>query len=440
MSARFTVTRKIIAGYLVFAFFGTVALAYALHSLHAQTRRAEQLVKRDIRSLELARDLGQNLLAQERLEQQFLLLRDAALLEMLGQRQEEFASDWAALAVAAPAHLTSFEPLAIDCEAGGTQQLRFLTERDFEAAQKFASTALAPCRSGLADALEIFAAGKKAVIEATLHELPAESDRAFRIALLLAYLGLLCSTPVAIMVIFGIYRSLGELTRATKQVAAGSFDYRIDISSQDEFGELAREFILMGRKLDELEKLHLDANPLTHLPGNLAIDRELDRRIRQGQPFAHMYIDLDHFKAYGDRYGYQAGSSVLTEVADLIRRAVARWGDSTDLVGHIGGDDYIVLTVPERVEAMARELIEAFDRKVPDFYSPEDRQAGHFVASDRFGVERKFALLSMSIAIILSDNLEFSSQQAFSRECAKMKEYLKTLPGSNYLINRRKKI
>jgi GGDEF domain-containing protein/CHASE3 domain sensor protein len=440
MSARFTVTRKIIAGYLVFAFFGTVALAYALHSLHAQTRRAEQLVKRDIRSLELARDLGQNLLAQERLEQQFLLLRDAALLEMLGQRQAEFASDWAALAVAAPENLTSFEPLAINCEAGGTQQLRFLTEGDLGAAQKFAATSLVPCRSGLTDELEAFAAGKTTVIETTLRDLPAESDRSFRIALLLVYLGLLCSTPVAIVVIFGIYRSLGELTRATKQVAAGSFDYRIDISSQDEFGELAREFILMGRKLDELEKLHLDANPLTHLPGNLAIDRELDRRIRQGQPFAHMYIDLDHFKAYGDRYGYQAGSSVLTEVADLIRCTVARWGDSTDLVGHIGGDDYIVLTDPERVEAMARDLIVAFDRKVPDFYSPEDRQAGHFVASDRFGVERKFALLSMSIAIILSDNLEFSSQQAFSRECAKMKEYLKTLPGSNYLINRRRKI
>jgi GGDEF domain-containing protein len=440
MSARFTVTRKIIAGYLVFAFFGTVALAYALNSLHAQTRRAEQLVKRDIRALELARDLRQNLLAQERLEQQFLLLKDAALLEMLGQRQEEFASDWAALVAAAPASLTSFEPLAIDCEVAGTQLLRFLTERDFAAAQKFASTSMVPCRPGLADELEAFAAEKTTVIETTLRDLPAESDRSFRIALLLVYLGLLCSTPVAIVVIFGIYRSLGELTRATKQVAAGSFDYQIDISSQDEFGELAREFILMGRKLDELEKLHLDANPLTHLPGNLAIDRELDRRIRQGQPFAHMYIDLDHFKAYGDRYGYQAGSSVLTEVADLIRRAVARWGDSTDLVGHIGGDDYIVLTVPERVEVMARELIEAFDHKVPDFYSQDDRQAGHFVASDRFGVERKFALLSMSIAIILSDNLEFSSQQAFSRECAKMKEYLKTLPGSNYLINRRKKI
>lgn len=440
MPARFTVTKKIIAGYLVLAFFGMVALTYALSSLHSQTRRAEQLVKGDIRALELARELRSNLSAQERLEKQFLLLKDAALLEMLGQRHEEFASDWASLAIVYPDSLAALEPPAIDYAMSARQQLHFLAERKFAEAQEFAGQTLASQRSDLAGRLETYAAAKMAVIEATLNDLPKESDKAFRITFLLTFLGLFCSTPVAILVIFGIYRSLGELTRATKQVAAGNFDFRIDIERQDEFGDLAREFVMMGRKLDELEKLHLDANPLTHLPGNLAIDRELEKRIRHGQPFAHMYIDLDHFKAFGDRYGYQAGSAVLAEVAGLIRRTVDRTGDASGLVGHIGGDDYIVLTVPERVEEMAKQLIEDFDRKVPDFYSPEDRQTGYFVARDRFGVERKFPLLSMSIAIILSQNLEFSSQQAFSWECAKMKDYLKTLPGSNYLINRRKKI
>jgi len=441
MPARFSVTTKISAGYLVFALFSVVALAYALTSLHSQTRRAEQLVKRDIRALDLARDLQSNLLAQERIEQQFLLLEDEALLEMLGQRHEEFSSTWAALAAAAsPESMTPLDPLVIEAEKGGKQELHFLTGRKYDNARKFAAETLAPRRTMLADRLETFTAGKTAVIETNLDELPIASAKAYRITFLLAFLGLLFSAPVAVMVILGIHRSLGALTRATEQIAAGSFDHPIDIRSRDEFGELAREFMLMGRKLGELEKLHLDANPLTHLPGNLAIDRELDRRIRHEHSFAHMYIDLDHFKAYGDRYGYHAGSAVLAEVAGLIKRIVNRRGDANDLVGHVGGDDYIVLTVPDRVEEMARELINEFDRKVPDFYSQEDRQAGFFVAKDRFGVEREFPLLSISIAIILSQNLEFSSQQAFSRECAKMKEYLKTLPGSNYLINRRKKI
>ena len=441
MPVRFSVTTKISAGYLVFALFSMVALAYALISLHSQTRRAEQLVKRDIGALELARDLQTNLLAQERIEQQFLLLEDDALLEMLGQRQEEFSSTWAALAAAAsPEGMSPLEPLVIEAEKGGKQILQFLTGRMYDDARKFAAEILDPRRIMLADRLEAFTAGKTTVIEATLDELPTASAKAYRITFLLAFLGLLCSAPVAVMVILGIHRSLGALTRATEQIAAGSFDHPIGIRSRDEFGELAREFMLMGHKLGELEKLHLDANPLTHLPGNLAIDRELDRRIRQGHSFAHMYIDLDHFKAYGDRYGYHAGSAVLAEVAGLIKRIVNRKGDADDLVGHVGGDDYIVLTLPDRVEEMARELIEEFDRKVPDFYSQEDRQAGYFLAKDRFGVEREFPLLTISIAIILSQNLEFSSQQAFSRESAKMKEFLKTLPGSNYLINRRKKI
>jgi len=440
MPARFGVTTKIAAGYLVFALFGMVALAYALTSLHSQTRRAEQLVKRDIRALDLARDLLNNLLAQERIEQQFLLLEDEALLGMLRQRREEFSSVWRVLAATSPESASHLESLVIEVEKKGGQELHLLSGRKYDHAREFAAGILAPQRAILAERLETLTAGKTAVIETTLDELPTASAKAYRITFLLALLGLLFSAPVAVLVIFGIHRSLRALTRATAQIAAGSFDYRIGIRSQDEFGILAHEFMQMGRKLGELEKLHLDANPLTHLPGNLAIDRELDSRIRQGYSFAHMYIDLDHFKAYGDRYGYHAGSAVLAEVAELIKRVVNRKGDANDLVGHVGGDDYIVLTVPDRVEDMAKEIIEEFDRKVPDFYSQEDRQAGHFVARDRFGVEREFPLLSISIAIILSQNLEFSSQQAFGRECAKMKEHLKTQPGSNYLINRRKKI
>jgi len=441
MPARFSVTAKISAGYLVFAFFALVALAFALTSLNSQTRRAEQLVKRDIRALDLARDLRNNLLAQERIEQQFLLLRDETLLEMLVQRNEEFTGTWEVFArMLPPEGMTALEPLAEAVEQGGTEAHGLLAARDYDSARQFAAEVLAPRRDQLHDRLEAFSAGQTASVETTLADLPSASAKAFRITALLTFFGLFLSAAAAILVILGIHRSLGALTRATSQIAAGCFDYRIDISSRDEFGELAREFMLMGRKLGELEKLHLDANPLTHLPGNLAIDRELDSRIRQGVPFAHMYIDLDHFKAYGDRYGYQAGSTVLAEVADLIRRMVKTKGGKSDLVGHVGGDDYIVLTVPGRVEEMAREIIEEFDRKVPDFYSAEDRLSGSFVARDRFGVEREFPLLTISIAIILSENLEFSSQQAFSRECAKMKEYLKTLPGSNYLINRRKKI
>ncbi len=164
----------------------------------------------------------------------------------------------------------------------------------------------------------------------------------------------------------------------------------------------------MGRKLRDLEQLRLDANPLTHLPGNLAIDREIEARFARGEKFAHLYIDLDHFKAFGDRYGYMAGSEVIAQVGDLAAQAAKTHGNGNELVGHIGGDDYVVLTSPERAEPIARGLIDKFDRIVPTLYSKEDLALGYYIGKDRFGTERKFPLLTMSIAIIQSENLELA--------------------------------
>ncbi len=435
-----TVVKKITAGYLLIAFFSLLALVYALGHLHAQTRRSEQLVHRDFRSLNLARDLRANILAQERLEKQYLVLRDHTLLELLGRWQEEFDRDWNALSrmhLASPAHqpligaLAEYQQLQAEC-------CDLLQKQDWIAAGKISQAVLSPLRTSLLQNLENLAADQEGIIDANLVLLSTESERAFQVTLALAFAGIALATPAALTVTLSIHRSVRALTRATKEIAAGSFAHRVEIDGQDEFGVLARDFAEMGRKLAELEQLRLDANPLTHLPGNRAIDREVEARFRTGRPFAHMYFDMDHFKAYGDRYGYKAGSEVIAKAGDIIRRAVSREGNKEDMVGHIGGDDYVVLTSPEKAENIARAVIDDFDRQVPDFYSKEDREAGFFLARDRFGVERKFPLLTISVSVILSENLETQSPLAISRECARMKEHLKSIPGSNYLIDRRK--
>jgi diguanylate cyclase (GGDEF)-like protein len=202
---------------------------------------------------------------------------------------------------------------------------------------------------------------------------------------------------------------------------------------------LAREFADMGQKLRDLQNLHLDANPLTRLPGNLTIERELNGRIAEGRPFAHIYIDLDYFKAYNDRYGYHSGSNIIARVGVLIQEVVKVLGNEGDLIGHIGGDDYVILSTPEKAQAIAADLLQRFDAIVPEFYTEEDRQAGFFMEKDRYGVERRFPLLSMSIAIVCTDNLRNPTAEAIGRECAKMKEHLKKLPGSNFLLDRREK-
>ncbi|NIP99588.1 MAG: hypothetical protein GWO19_03230 [Nitrospinaceae bacterium] len=117
---------------------------------------------------------------------------------------------------------------------------------------------------------------------------------------------------------------------------------------------------------------------------------------------------------------------------------VADFGNEDDFVGHIGGDDYIFLTSPDKVENVSEKIIEEFAEMIPEKYSEEDRNAGFFVCQDRFGVERQFPIMTISIAIICSDTSNYDSAIAISHECAKMKEHLKRLPGNNYLIDRRR--
>jgi diguanylate cyclase (GGDEF)-like protein len=194
----------------------------------------------------------------------------------------------------------------------------------------------------------------------------------------------------------------------------------------------------MALKLMELEKINLDANPLTRLPGNLAIDRKLEECIEKEIPFAHLYIDLDNFKAYGDHYGYKHGSDAINMVGKLLQEVVRKHGGEADLVGHIGGDDYVILTDPERCEVIAKTVISTFDSRIHELYNKKDFKAGFILGTDRHGVKRSFPLLTMSIAITLSENLNYPSILEISNNCARMKEHLKRLKNSNYLIDRRK--
>ena len=127
-------------------------------------------------------------------------------------------------------------------------------------------------------------------------------------------------------------------------------------------------------------------------------------------------------------------------VGTMINQIVQTEGNPDDFVGHIGGDDYIFLTTADKVEALAKSFIKQFDQKIPEFYSDEDRKTGSFTGEDRFGVKREFELMTVSMSIICSEMSNYESATAISHECARMKEHLKKLPGSNYMIDRRKGI
>ncbi|KIH77038.1 diguanylate cyclase (GGDEF) domain-containing protein [Geoalkalibacter ferrihydriticus] len=434
---RFPIAHKIAAGYVLVSLLCLAGVVYALMALSSQTRLNQELVQVDFALIEATRELRANLLAQERLERQILILRDPQLSALLAGREQEYMKirqKFESLASTRDQHLA--RALADSTEAI-RQARRLLDEERWEEAAELSQTILSPQRYRLVGQLEQFVQRREQALDQQLQSLLAQSRRAFRLTLTLTFCGITLAMLVGTWGSYRIHQAVRRLTGATKEMAAGSFDAPPALDTNDEFGQLARDFHEMGQKLKELDQLRLDANPLTHLPGNLAIEREIEKRVTHKQPFAALYVDLDHFKAFNDRYGYQTGSGVLARVGELVQQAVQRHGTDQDLAGHIGGDDYIILTLPERAEAIAEELIRSFDLEVPEFYTEDDRQRGFFLSTDRFDVERRFPLLTMSVAVVTSTSLKNPTPEAIGRECAKIKDHLKKVPGSNFLIDRR---
>jgi len=180
-----------------------------------------------------------------------------------------------------------------------------------------------------------------------------------------------------------------------------------------------------------------NANPLTGLNGNLEIQREITSRITKGYRFAVIYVDLDNFKAYNDVYGFANGDRIIILTSDILRDQVDLWGNEDDFVGHIGGDDFIMISTPEKSERICEEVIADFDEKVLNFYSEEDRNRGFITTKNRKGETDTFPLMSISLAIVTNVKRELASAVEIGDIAAEVKKKLKTMAGSNYFVDRR---
>lgn len=256
--------------------------------------------------------------------------------------------------------------------------------------------------------------------------------------LILASLGTVLGVGASLLVARRVATSLGRLSYATTVISEGAFDAVPQVDSNDELGDLAAGLGVMAQKLKNYEQICLDASPLTRLPGNIAIERALNDRLRVGEKFALCYVDLDNFKAYNDRYGYANGSEIIKETGEILYDSCRKHGRIEDFVGHIGGDDFVLITSPDLVPAVCEAIIEAFDRMILGYYNPEDLQRGYIEAIDRYGTPRQFPLMTLSIAVVTDDKRQISSPQEIAQVASEIKDFVKAIPGSNYLIDRRR--
>jgi len=177
-------------------------------------------------------------------------------------------------------------------------------------------------------------------------------------------------------------------------------------------------------------------HPTTRLPGTARIERDISERVRRGDLFAVCYADLDHFKEFNDRYGYNHGDRVIYLLARILRdvvRGLAPGG----FVGHIGGDDFIFNVPVHAMPACCEEILATFDELIPYQYGEEDRRAGYFVGSDRRGNTYRVPIMTLSIGVVTNVRRRFTHTARVSELATEMKAYAKTLPGSVYAVDRR---
>ena len=214
-------------------------------------------------------------------------------------------------------------------------------------------------------------------------------------------------------------------------INAGADDYVIKPYDPTEL--LARVQMVLRRTSQELE-----ANPLTRFPGNTSIQRELEIRIASKQPFAACYIDLDRFKAFNDHYGFTRGDEAIKATARMLLEVSHEFPSPQVFLGHIGGDDFIILAPIDIAEPLCASVVKKFDAMVPQLYDEADRKQGHIAHANRQGEIEKVPLLSVSIALVASTDHALEHPAQVAAIGAELKAYAKQIPNSLYVRNRRK--
>lgn len=238
--------------------------------------------------------------------------------------------------------------------------------------------------------------------------------------------------PVTQTIPIILLTALGEMSEKVQGMQLGADDY---ITKPFDPRELRAR---VGAHIKRSGQ-YLQSSPLTNLPGNPAIQQVIASRLAAREATAVIHMDLSNFKAYNDKYGWLAADEILKMLAELVVNAVLNSGDRDDFVGHVGGDDFVVVTRPEHADTLAQSIIREFDERVLGHYNEEDRERGHMEGVDRQGEVRKIPIMGIAAAIVTNEHRELFHPLQVSQIAAEIKSYIKTLPGSQFGYDRRRK-
>jgi PleD family two-component response regulator len=230
-----------------------------------------------------------------------------------------------------------------------------------------------------------------------------------------------------------ILSARGDQRDRVAGLEGGANDYLVKPYSNE-------ELLLRVKNVLEWNIRQKEANPLTGLPGNTAIEREMIARINLKSPFAFLYIDIDNFKGFNDYYGYRKGDDIIEFLADIMRRTIVKLGGTDDFVGHIGGDDFVMVVAPSRAEIMAQYVVDEFDKGTLLLLDQEDVKRGYLEVRDRQGQLKRIPVMSVTIALVKSTDNQIEHFAEVNDIASSLKEYGKRIEGSVVVKERRQDV
>jgi diguanylate cyclase (GGDEF)-like protein len=179
-------------------------------------------------------------------------------------------------------------------------------------------------------------------------------------------------------------------------------------------------------------------SPLTGMSGNSDILREISHRLAASERFAVLYPDIDSFKSYNDHYGFLRGDDVIKTLATIILEVLEERHSNHHFAGHVGGDDFVILTEPALAESIAEDITRRFDAAIPALYDPPDRDQGWIESEERNGSILRTPLVSVSIGIVIAEPGSYASPAAVAARASEVKGVAKRMPGSKWVLDRRR--
>lgn len=435
---RLNISNKLLLGFLPLVILTVLMAAYALASLGRLNAINKSIVQRDIPLLLATDKMISSAYSQELHADRYMILKSAQNMQLYEGESLEFKNQMRIISSLPGGDKNVIDRLSTLHEEYDSIFRNWFKSKDMPISdQNVSPKRIGEKQNELIGLIRELSGQTSSELNAKTQTASIIGSMSSRIYLVFCIFSLMIGLGAALAITRNISGAIIRLKNATQEISKGKFDYAPDIHNQDELGELSHSFSEMGKRLKRLEEMYLDTSPLTHLPGGIAIENILKKRIDSGTLFAFCLVDLDNFKAYNDHYGYARGNQVIKNTALIVEEAVKKHWTDESFYGHIGGDDFVIVCSIDHYVKICEYIIETFDQTVGTFYDSEELRNGFIRRKTRKGNEEKYPIMTVSIGVVTNQKRPLKHVVKVGELAAEAKDYAKSKRGSVYFVDRR---